>query len=47
MGMIVPSLAQWLETSGVLDASGIFVTGTDTGVGKTHVGVLLIHTLRV
>ena len=47
MGMIVPSLAQWLETSGVLDASGIFVTGTDTGVGKTHVGALLIHTLRV
>lgn len=47
MGMIVPSLAQWLEMSGVLDAPGIFVTGTNTGVGKTYVGVQLIHTLRV
>lgn len=47
MGMIVPSLAQWLEASGLLDATGVFVTGTDTGVGKTHVGVKLIHTLRV
>ncbi|WML89427.1 dethiobiotin synthase [Thiothrix lacustris] len=47
MGMIVPSLAQWLEATGVFDAPGIFVTGTDTGVGKTHVGVQLIHALRV
>jgi len=27
-------------------ASGLFVTGTDTGVGKTRVAVALIHTLR-
>ena len=26
--------------------SGVFVTGTDTGVGKTRVAVALIHTLR-
>lgn len=25
---------------------GIFITGTDTGVGKTHVSVALIHALR-
>jgi len=25
---------------------GIFVTGTDTGVGKTHVAVALVHALR-
>ena len=25
---------------------GVFVTGTDTGVGKTHVSVALIHALR-
>jgi dethiobiotin synthetase len=27
-------------------ASGLFVTGTDTGVGKTRVAVALIHALR-
>ncbi|MDZ7585228.1 MAG: AAA family ATPase, partial [Thiobacillus sp.] len=26
--------------------SGLFVTGTDTGVGKTRVAVALIHALR-
>lgn len=26
--------------------SGVFITGTDTGVGKTHVSSLLIRTLR-
>lgn len=47
MGMIMSTLAHWLEDSGVASAAGVFVTGTDTGVGKTHVGVQLIHTLRV
>lgn len=47
MGMIMSTLAHWLEDSGIASAAGVFVTGTDTGVGKTHVGVHLIHTLRV
>lgn len=47
MGMIVPALAHWLEASGVGDATGVFMTGTDTGVGKTWIGKQLIHTLRV
>ena len=29
-----------------MTASGLFVTGTDTGVGKTRVAVALIHALR-
>lgn len=29
-----------------MSARGLFVTGTDTGVGKTHVAVALIHALR-
>lgn len=29
-----------------MKARGLFVTGTDTGVGKTRVAVALIHTLR-
>ena len=29
-----------------MTARGLFVTGTDTGVGKTRVAVALIHTLR-
>lgn len=47
MGMIMSTLAHWLEHSGLGNAPGVFVTGTDTGVGKTHVGVQLIHLLRV
>jgi dethiobiotin synthetase len=30
-----------------MSARGLFVTGTDTGVGKTRVAVSLIHALRV
>ena len=29
-----------------MSARGYFVTGTDTGVGKTRVAVALIHVLR-
>ncbi len=29
-----------------MSARGLFVTGTDTGVGKTRVAVALIHALR-
>lgn len=47
MGMIVPSLAHWLEASELLNGKGMFMTGTDTNVGKTWVGKQLIHTLRV
>ena len=47
MGMIVPSLADWLEASELLNSKGMFMTGTDTNVGKTWVGKQLIHTLRV
>ena len=47
MGMIVPSLAHWLEASELLNGKGMFMTGTDTDVGKTWVGKQLIHTLRV
>lgn len=46
MGMIIPAFAQWLEHSGVGCSSGVFMTGTDTGVGKTRIGVQLIHALR-
>jgi dethiobiotin synthetase len=45
--MIVPTFAQWLTESGVNTAQGVFMTGTDTGVGKTWVGIQLIKTLRV
>lgn len=47
MEMIIPKFAQWLADSGIDTAKGIFMTGTDTGVGKTWVGVQLIKTLRV
>lgn len=46
MGMITPTMAQWLEQSGVLQGKGVFVTGTDTGVGKTWVGTRLIPQFR-
>lgn len=46
MSMIVPALAQWLDESGINTARGIFMTGTDTGVGKTWVGIQLIKTLQ-
>ena len=29
-----------------MTARGVFVTGTDTGVGKTRVAVALVHALR-
>ncbi|QLQ33630.1 MAG: dethiobiotin synthase [Candidatus Thiothrix singaporensis] len=47
MGMIISTLAHWLEHSGIGNAQGVFVTGTDTGVGKTRIGVQLIQILRV
>lgn len=46
MGIIVPTFAHWLTASGVNTARGIFMTGTDTGVGKTWVGIQLITCLR-
>ncbi|UOG92430.1 MAG: dethiobiotin synthase [Candidatus Thiothrix sulfatifontis] len=46
MGIIIPTFAQWLTASGVNTARGIFMTGTDTGVGKTWVGIQLITCLR-
>ena len=29
-----------------MNASGVFIAGTDTGIGKTHVSVALLHALR-
>ena len=29
-----------------MSASGVFIAGTDTGIGKTHVSVALLHALR-
>ncbi len=46
MGMVTPETARWLERAGLLNSPGIFVTGTDTGVGKTWVGVRLLNLLR-
>ncbi|MBJ6611527.1 MAG: dethiobiotin synthase [Candidatus Thiothrix moscowensis] len=36
----------WLTQTGLLQAPGLFMTGTDTGVGKTWVGIRLIQVLR-
>lgn len=47
MGMIAPTLAQWLDDSGMSTSNGVFITGTDTGVGKTWVGTQLIRVMRV
>lgn len=47
MGMITPEVARWLERSGLDRAGGVFMTGTDTGVGKTWVGVHLLKVLKV
>ena len=44
--MITPLMAEWVEATGLLSAKGMFVTGTDTGVGKTWVSVRLMHALR-
>jgi len=38
-----------LQASGTpirMSASGVFIAGTDTGIGKTHVSVALLHALR-
>lgn len=47
MGMIIPSVAEWLDHSRLLNSKGVFISGTDTGVGKTWVGVHLVQLLRV
>ncbi len=39
-------LESWLQVSGLGDTRGVFVTGTDTGVGKTWVSTRLIHLLK-
>lgn len=41
----VLDLNQWLHT--LTQERGVFVTGTDTGVGKTYVGTQLIRELKV
>jgi dethiobiotin synthetase len=46
MGMITPLMAEWVDAAGLLQGNGMFITGTDTGVGKTWVSVRLIHALR-
>lgn len=46
MGMITPLMAEWVDATGLLQGNGMFMTGTDTGVGKTWVSVRLIHALR-
>lgn len=46
MGMITPLMAEWVDATGLLKGNGMFMTGTDTGVGKTWVSVRLIHALR-
>ncbi|OQX13949.1 MAG: dethiobiotin synthase [Thiothrix lacustris] len=46
MATIVPTFTQWLAESGVDTAKGIFMTGTDTGVGKTWIGIQLITRLQ-
>ena len=46
MGMITPLMAEWVDATGLLQGNGMFITGTDTGVGKTWVSVRLIHALR-
>lgn len=45
MGMITPLMAEWVDATGLLKGNGMFMTGTDTGVGKTWVSVRLIHAL--
>jgi dethiobiotin synthetase len=37
---------QNLDVNFLSAESGLFVTGTDTGIGKTHASVVLIHALR-
>lgn len=39
-------MESWLQQQGLAVGRGWFVTGTDTGVGKTYVGVRLIQALR-
>ena len=46
MSMITPLMAEWVDAAGLLQGNGMFITGTDTGVGKTWVSVRLIHALR-
>lgn len=46
MGATCSTLTTWLALSGLSTTRGIFITGTDTNVGKTWVGVQLIRQLR-
>lgn len=46
MGMVSSAWSEWLQASGLLESRGVFVTGTDTEVGKTWVSVQFIHLLR-
>ncbi|MDD5391868.1 MAG: dethiobiotin synthase [Thiothrix sp.] len=46
MSNINPQLMQWLAATGFERLPGVFVTGTDTGVGKTWVSTRLIKVLR-
>lgn len=46
MGMITPETARWLERTSLTSSAGVFMTGTDTGIGKTWIGVRLISLLR-
>lgn len=39
-------LIQWLQATRLEQLPGWFVTGTDTGVGKTYVGLRLLASLR-
>ncbi|MBU0655762.1 MAG: dethiobiotin synthase [Gammaproteobacteria bacterium] len=47
MGMITPEVARWLERAAFDRAGGIFMTGTDTGVGKTWIGAHLLKLLKI
>lgn len=47
MGMISSAWGTWMEASGLLKGSGVFISGTDTGVGKTWTGKQLAAFLRV
>jgi len=45
MSNINPQLTHWLAVTGVDKGAGVFVTGTDTGVGKTWISTRLIKVL--
>jgi dethiobiotin synthetase len=47
MANMQEQIEQWLVTSGFSHLPGVFVTGTDTNVGKTWVSLRFIKLLRV